>query len=218
MTPLIRSHHTSYSMMEQANQPVLHHRYQINLAAATDSSAIPSGLSDASRVPLASGGEGARMPTQSSQSPLTLSGEDSGPSNKSANVTTLMIRHFPNDVTQQRLMDELAESGFGEACDFVYMPTDASTKQNKGYAFLNMISTSLAGIFIGAWHLSRRFGTVLSVSVAELQGFQANANRWGASRKRYMQDPCLQPFIRPPSSKSPQSLQQLELQDDFNSD
>eukprot|EP00930_Biecheleria_cincta_P038611 TRINITY_DN2651_c0_g4_i1.p1 TRINITY_DN2651_c0_g4~~TRINITY_DN2651_c0_g4_i1.p1 ORF type:complete len:303 (+),score=66.64 TRINITY_DN2651_c0_g4_i1:872-1780(+) len=164
-------------------------RHQIDLVAAIDGVAMPSGQS-------------AAVPMQSSHSCVV---GDANPLKAAADVTTLMIRNLPSDLTQQSLIDKLQEGGFGEACDFVYMPTDAGTKQNKGYAFVNLTSKSLAGVFIGAWHLSRRFGTVLSVSAAELQGFQANLNRWAASRKRQMQGPCLQPFIRQQGAARQQS-------------
>eukprot|EP00930_Biecheleria_cincta_P038608 TRINITY_DN2651_c0_g2_i1.p1 TRINITY_DN2651_c0_g2~~TRINITY_DN2651_c0_g2_i1.p1 ORF type:complete len:470 (+),score=97.67 TRINITY_DN2651_c0_g2_i1:29-1438(+) len=175
-----------FATCDRGKQPPLRGPLQINLAAAIDSHTM-SGHQD----------------SESAASSLV---EDCSPSKQVADVTTLMIRNLPNDVAQQSLIEELVRGGFGEAYDFVYMPP-ASTSLNKGYAFVNMKSTTLAGIFIGAWHLSHRFGTVISVSAAELQGFQANQNRWGASRKSHMQNPCSQPIIRMP----PEPAKQVKL-------
>jgi len=118
------------------------------------------------------------------------------------NVTTLMIRNVPSDVTREQLLTELNRSGFKGLFDFCYVPTISfETGHGKGFAFVNFITEAAAASFAGAWRGSRRFGVVkpdpaLNISAAALQGKRANLAKWSKKRAARIRDPRYQPFVR----------------------
>jgi hypothetical protein len=84
------------------------------------------------------------------------------------------------------LLKEINEAGFQGTFDFIYLPIDPDTKANRGYAFFNFVDPSFSWMFkmyfegrkIGCFNSSK----VLSVTVATLQGFEANYAHYSASR------------------------------------
>jgi len=119
---------------------------------------------------------------------------------QSQRVTTLMVRNLPHSVTQKRLVEELAASGFAGLYDFCYMPSMFGTGVGKGYAFVNLTSAAALGAFVSAWHGSRRFGispseASLNVSAAAMQGLQENVRKWDAPRMRRVRNPALRPLV-----------------------
>lgn len=115
-------------------------------------------------------------------------------------ITTLMVRNLPHNVTQKRLIEELANSGFAGLYDFCYMPSMFGTGVTKGYAFVNLTTPEAVRDFISAWHGSRRFGTIapepaLNVSAAACQGREKNTRKWDAPRMRRIRNPALRPLV-----------------------
>jgi hypothetical protein len=99
----------------------------------------------------------------------------------SAGMTTVMVRNVPKKCTQRMLLSDVISEGYGEAIDFVYLPTDISTSKNLGYAFVNFTHPYYAESFRKSFHkkhLSSMRGsrTGLSVSYAVIQGLEANVS------------------------------------------
>jgi protein phosphatase 1 regulatory subunit 42 len=95
-------------------------------------------------------------------------------------VTTLMVRNIPNRYTQRELITELEDLGFAGTFDFLYIPLDKGTMSNVGYAFVNFVSQEWAMKCMDSFQ-NYRFkrhrktsGKIAAVSVAHLQGLQAN--------------------------------------------
>ena len=93
--------------------------------------------------------------------------------------TTVMVRNIPRKCSQRMLMADIISTGFGNAVDFVYLPTDISSGKNLGYAFINFIIPDGAVSFREYFHkkhLSTMRGSRagISVSYAVIQGLDAN--------------------------------------------
>ena len=71
---------------------------------------------------------------------------------------TVMIRNLPHGLHQRRLISELDESGFHDTYSLVHMPTDLSTSQNKGFAFVNFVAEEHALRLMNDWNGTHRFG------------------------------------------------------------
>lgn len=89
-----------------------------------------------------------------------------------------MLRNIPNNYTRKMLLDLVNSLGFEGQYDFLYTPMDRSTGINRGYAFINMVSSSAAESlwqkFDGFcnWVLPTR--KVSGVSWCERQGLEAH--------------------------------------------
>jgi len=117
-------------------------------------------------------------------------------------VTTLMVRNLPLTAKQADLLDELNRGGFSGLFDFLYMPCDFTSSEGRGFAFINFLTPAAAGMLVGAWHRSRRFGIklhdqALSISPASLQCFDANVRKWDIPRMRRIRNPHLKPYMVP---------------------
>jgi hypothetical protein len=115
-------------------------------------------------------------------------------------VTTLMVRNLPLTTKQSDLLEELKRGGFSGLFDFLYMPCDFTSSEGRGFAFINFLTPAAAGMLVGAWHRSRRFGIklhdqALSISPASLQGFEANVRKWDIPRMRRIRNPHLKPYM-----------------------
>jgi hypothetical protein len=115
-------------------------------------------------------------------------------------VTTLMVRNLPLTAKQSDLLEELKRGGFSGLFDFLYMPCDFTSSEGRGFAFINFLTPAAAGMLVGAWHRSRRFGIklhdqALSISPASLQGFEANVKKWDIPRMRRIRNPHLKPYM-----------------------
>jgi len=98
--------------------------------------------------------------------------------------TTMMIRNIPNRYTQRELIRELKSLGFTGTFDFLYVPVDKGTMCNVGYAFVNFIDHVWANRCMQTFenypfkkHRKAR-GKVASVSVAHIQGLEANVRHY----------------------------------------
>jgi len=117
-------------------------------------------------------------------------------------ITTLMVRNLPKEISQQQLLRELDQCGFDGQYDFCYMPRSFVSGENQGIAFVNFTSPAFAGALIGAWHRRRLFGiqprqVPLVISPAEVQGLAANLARWTKGRSRRIRNPELRAWVAP---------------------
>lgn len=132
-------------------------------------------------------------------------------------ITTLMIRNIPLRVTQQTLMQVLADKGFGGQYDFFYMPSglkpenasggentedsglewQSISTSNLGYAFINFPDTEIAMSFQLAFH-NYKFETSGSnkrciIYPAHIQGLENNVKHF---RRTAVKLSTNKPFIR----------------------
>jgi len=99
--------------------------------------------------------------------------------------TTMMIRNIPNRYSQRELIRELETLGFAGSFDFFYAPIDTGTMGNVGYAFVNFVDpawaeyskTVLTG-YAFKKHQQKARRKIATVSVAHLQGLQANIRHY----------------------------------------
>jgi len=101
-------------------------------------------------------------------------------------TTTLMIRNVPNRYSQRELISELKSLGFGGAFDFLYVPLDLGTMSNVGYAFVNFTQSVWAEKCMQVlqnhrFKRHRQAGKVAAVSVAHIQGLEANLKHYEKS-------------------------------------
>jgi len=99
--------------------------------------------------------------------------------------TTMMIRNIPNRYNQRELITELEGLGFAGSFDFFYAPIDTSTMGNVGYAFVNFLEPRWAELsrevlegYAFKKHQQKARRKVATVSVAHLQGLQANIRHY----------------------------------------
>ena len=118
----------------------------------------------------------------------------------SADITTVMVKNLPNQVTSEEFLYLLSDLGYqwGLDVDLVYMPRDVTTCANLGYAFVNFKSQSIQQSF---WQLvedrvpackyrlvhnlsaGRASQKELSIAVAKRQGAYVNADRFLKNKK-----------------------------------
>lgn len=113
-------------------------------------------------------------------------------------LTTVMIRNIPRDLSQQDFLQELDSAGFRGLYDFCYLPRTFTTGENQGFAFVNFISVKSASLLTGAWHRQVRFRTdaqPLSITAAKVQGLEANKRKWCDPRRRRVRNPLYRPFV-----------------------
>jgi hypothetical protein len=104
-------------------------------------------------------------------------------------TTTIMLKNLHNKVTQQELIMDLQCNGFVSTFDFLYLPIDATTNANRGYAFINFLTPELAWQFRTQYEDTQigndkkgKSGKFLRVSPATLQGFAANYAHYSSAR------------------------------------
>jgi len=102
--------------------------------------------------------------------------------------TTMMVRNIPNRYSQRELIEELEALGFAGSFDFLYAPTDFGTMGNVGYTFINFITPEWAERcrlelegYLFSKHQKKTGKKVATVSVAHLQGLQANLRHYEKS-------------------------------------
>jgi hypothetical protein len=102
--------------------------------------------------------------------------------------TTMMIRNIPNRYTQRELICELESLGFTGTFDFLYAPIDFGTMGNVGYAFVNFMDPipaercrEVVDGYTFKKHQQKTRTKVAKVSVAHLQGLQANIRHYEKS-------------------------------------
>lgn len=97
--------------------------------------------------------------------------------------TTIMLRHLPNNYTQEMFLAMVKNEGFADLFDFVYLPTDFRTRAGLGYAFVNLTDPEAVprfwDVFEGYtnWDLPTQKVCELSWSTP-LQGLTAHIERF----------------------------------------
>merc|ERR1711920_884858 len=114
--------------------------------------------------------------------------EESAKANAEVPVTTMMLRNLPNRYTQQELIEELNSLAFAGSFNFFYAPIDFGSMGNVGYAFVNFVSPAWAVRFqqdmegyAFTKHQQKKRRKIVTVSVAYLQGLQANLSHYECS-------------------------------------
>jgi hypothetical protein len=117
----------------------------------------------------------------------------------------MMIRNLPLDVSQFALLKMLDKTGFAGKYDFVYLPFSFTKKTNIGYAFINLVSPSIALSFREAWNCTSHFHDELpgdqskgmvTVTVAQVQGKEGNVQRLlNECRCSKITNPKFQPVV-----------------------
>lgn len=111
-------------------------------------------------------------------------------------ATTLSINHFPIWLTKTPLRDLIDSTGFAGKYDYLYVPVNQSSGTSRGHAFVNFRFHSDASEFFQAWHGKRVYGSVVTVAVSVLQGFEASVAKWTTKKMQAITDPELLPFIQ----------------------
>jgi len=121
------------------------------------------------------------------RSSATPGGIDEHGNHPALPLTTVVLKMLPKRFGQKDLVTVLNASDFRGAFDFVYLPHDFETRAPKGYAFVNFRDAETAALFNtsqeGKPLLGRR-GGVIQISIAEVQGFHANALAFVSKRQR----------------------------------
>jgi RNA recognition motif-containing protein len=110
-------------------------------------------------------------------------GKGSGEENAQKDLTTVMMRNLPVELTRDMLLQLLNDRGFAGDFNFVYMPIDFVKKVGLGYAFVNLSHNDVAPRF---WRSFDRFDSwpVCSTKVCRLgwssphQGLQNHVERY----------------------------------------
>lgn len=119
-----------------------------------------------------------------------------------AEVTSMMVRNLPFNLTQQKLIDALDATGFAGLYDFCYLPHKFRDHKNVGYAFVNFVNPTAAQEFKRKWHQDK--GTVfktsdmrkaLNVTDAELQGRQANMRKANSKKMCRVRNDSFKPVL-----------------------
>ena len=100
---------------------------------------------------------------------------------RSGDSTTVMLRNVPYDARQQGVLSLLIEEEFG--FDFFYAPLDFKSRNNLGYAFINLIDPDTARRFFDHFDGKRVTSRVgwekpLRVCWARVQGLDANIDHY----------------------------------------
>lgn len=82
----------------------------------------------------------------SSRNMMCTSSHDSNMSEE-VSRTTVMLRNLPNNYTREMLLELVNSEGFEGAYDFLYLPIDFKSQAGLGYAFVNLLSPSVAQRF-----------------------------------------------------------------------
>eukprot|EP00928_Gymnodinium_smaydae_P057140 TRINITY_DN40412_c0_g1_i1.p1 TRINITY_DN40412_c0_g1~~TRINITY_DN40412_c0_g1_i1.p1 ORF type:complete len:348 (+),score=35.86 TRINITY_DN40412_c0_g1_i1:86-1129(+) len=119
---------------------------------------------------------------------------------RSDGVTTLMVRNIPVPLMPADVMREIDDSGFADKYDIFYMPFSVAENVSKGYAFINFETVEDAAMFSSSWHGSHRFGDhtkhAINVSVASVQGREANLEKFRKNKVYRIRNSQFRPFVR----------------------
>merc|ERR1712187_146033 len=110
-----------------------------------------------------------------------------------------MIRNLPGLVRQKDVVRQLDAYGFRDLYDFIYVPVTFGQKQNKRYAFINMLTAEAASLLMESWQQTRIFGPSsqpLVVSPGHVQGFEANVAAWDSAKKERIKNKMYRPWMK----------------------
>eukprot|EP00931_Biecheleriopsis_adriatica_P005592 TRINITY_DN107085_c0_g1_i1.p1 TRINITY_DN107085_c0_g1~~TRINITY_DN107085_c0_g1_i1.p1 ORF type:complete len:404 (-),score=77.12 TRINITY_DN107085_c0_g1_i1:367-1578(-) len=136
-----------------------------------------------------------------------MAGEDAAGefTGNESDVTTIMMRNLPNKYTQQMLLEEVDQAGFAGSYDFFYLPIDPETRANRGYAFLDFKEPATAArfkqCFEGQSLRMFKSSKIVTITPAQLQGFEANYKHYSSSRVNRGDHSRRPLFFREPSGE-----------------
>jgi hypothetical protein len=116
-------------------------------------------------------------------------------------ITTIMVRNLPFELTQKALLQELDRSGFEDLYDLVYLPHDFARKRNLGIAFVNFTTATAAQSLIDQWHGGNRefthnvYAEGLNLKPSNVQGADANLKQWLGSNGKRIRNPKFRPYV-----------------------
>lgn len=122
---------------------------------------------------------------------------------------TVMVRSLPKNISQELLLKELDDTGFGGFYDFCFLPRRLMSHLNQGFAFVNFVSASIADTFSRTWNGKSRFihfcggRKPVSVALATIQGRKANVDCWLERFANQKDDFQHLPFSLPPIVPEP---------------
>jgi hypothetical protein len=107
-----------------------------------------------------------------------------------ASFTSVMLRNLPNKYTRDMLLQMLDSQGFQGAYTFVYLPIDFETHVGLGYAFVDLISPTVARKF--CQHLQGFSQWVIpSDKVCSVTWSNPDQQGWNAHVDRYRNSPIM---------------------------
>mmetsp|Transcript_34242 Transcript_34242/g.78055 ORF Transcript_34242/g.78055 Transcript_34242/m.78055 type:complete len:230 (+) Transcript_34242:140-829(+) len=115
--------------------------------------------------------------------------------------TSLMITNLPPQVTQDKLREILADTGFGNAYNFLYAPRIFKSGAGRGYAFINFYNCDLAAMFVPRWTglvFWQNQRQPLSVVKADCQGLQELTAVCLKHKMHRVKNPSFRPYLAGP--------------------
>jgi hypothetical protein len=118
-------------------------------------------------------------------------------------VLTVMIRQIPRHYTQHMFLMEVNSTGFEGLFDFLYLPFDSRKLINIGYGFVSFTQPQHARSFRDTFDGIMLGGETanaikpLRVHPASVQGFDANYERFAATKMCQKQDLLFSPIFFP---------------------
>eukprot|EP00747_Dinoflagellata_sp_TGD_P100705 gnl/TRDRNA2_/TRDRNA2_168114_c0_seq2.p1 gnl/TRDRNA2_/TRDRNA2_168114_c0~~gnl/TRDRNA2_/TRDRNA2_168114_c0_seq2.p1 ORF type:complete len:259 (-),score=42.05 gnl/TRDRNA2_/TRDRNA2_168114_c0_seq2:89-865(-) len=113
---------------------------------------------------------------------------------------TFMVRNIPPSMTRAHVEELLKRTGFEGLWDFLYMPMCMNTKHrvtHKGHAFINILDKQRATVFYERWNRRKVHASWphLNVSLAQVQGREANIQKWSSSKTSHIRNKEYRPKI-----------------------
>jgi len=116
-------------------------------------------------------------------------------------VSTLLFQNLPRNISQIVLARIVALMGFGDKIDFLYAPSQFSTKRGMGLAFVNFLTPADAENFTEAWSQEQPFGSrvksscLVRILPASIQGYDANVAAWEKANRQRIRNPRFRPLV-----------------------
>eukprot|EP00928_Gymnodinium_smaydae_P002961 TRINITY_DN11080_c0_g2_i1.p1 TRINITY_DN11080_c0_g2~~TRINITY_DN11080_c0_g2_i1.p1 ORF type:complete len:396 (-),score=44.92 TRINITY_DN11080_c0_g2_i1:300-1424(-) len=97
--------------------------------------------------------------------------------------TTVLLRNLPLSYKSSKLMRMIESEGFANMYDFIYVPINFGTHSSVGYAFVNLVDSSVAQRFREAFHGYSSWSTgsknvCRALWATQHQGLQANIDHY----------------------------------------
>lgn len=99
-------------------------------------------------------------------------------------LTTVMLKNIPNNLSRAALLELLDAAGFRGLCDFVYLPIDFDSDVNLGYAFVNLADGDAGQdfwkVFNGFcdWGVDRASTKICRLEWSQVQGLDTHIQRY----------------------------------------
>lgn len=94
----------------------------------------------------------------------------------------MMLRNVPEQLTRSELLRLLDDNGFARGYDFVYLPSNFATRENFGYAFVDLVdeetSEKFRERFAGFLGWGRRSDRMAEVARSNHQGLRDHVERY----------------------------------------